>query len=125
MKLGTQTGSLVNHIYTNVTAQIPPIGTGVTLCNWTDRSAGTVFAVHKGNIVEVRDDKITRTDSRGMSEMQTYSYKTDVNGTRRYFRLRNGKFEEVCEGRSGRWCKTFSGTKIALGVRDAFHDFSF
>ena len=123
MKLGSQTGSLVNHVYTSGVAQMPPIGAGATLCSWSDRRAGTVFAIHKGNIVEVREDKTTRTDSNGMSEQQTYSYKTDVNGTRRYFRLRKGKFETVYKGDSGRWLKTGGG--VIFGLRDAYHDFSF
>ena len=95
MKLGSQTGSLVNHLYTTGAVQMPPIGAGATLCRWTDRKAGTVFAIHKGTIVEVREDIATRTDSLGMSDAQTYSYKTNVNGTRRYFRLRHGQFEAV------------------------------
>jgi hypothetical protein len=118
-------GSLVNSVYSNgIALQLPPIGAPATICSWTDRSAATVFAIHKGNVVEVRDDITTRTDRLGMSDAQNYSYKTNVNGTRRHFRLRNGKFEAVAKGLSGRWVK-FGSTAVIFGVRDAHHDFSF
>lgn len=37
MKLGTQTGSLINHIMSTAKARTPEIGEGATILAWTDR----------------------------------------------------------------------------------------
>jgi hypothetical protein len=45
MHLGTQTGSLTNHLYSRI--KLPSevkVGDGATLLGWTDRYAGTVKA---------------------------------------------------------------------------------
>ena len=47
MKLGTQTGSLTNHIYSRavIGQPNPEIGMGATVLCWTDRHAATITAI--------------------------------------------------------------------------------
>ena len=129
MKLGTQTGSLINHIYSTETSGIPVAGTGATMLGWSDRKPGTVFkvfSVGKSTIVEVRCDRYTRTDKNGMSESQEYEYKTDINGCRRFFRqTKNGGWEGVYKSsETGRWVKS-GGNGVIFGRRERYHDFTF
>lgn len=61
MRLGSQTGSVVNHLHARGTIgqPAPVAGMGATILHWTDRSAATIFRVfeHKGDVaVETRDD---------------------------------------------------------------------
>lgn len=130
MQLGTQTASLVNHLHARgVIGQPTPVaGMGVTFLRWTDRSPGTifrVFTVGKTQYIETRDDDYTRTDKNGMSESQEYTFKTRVNGRRRYFRIgRKGLWEEARQNEQGRWVKA-GGPGLRIGDRGAYHDFSF
>ena len=128
MKLGTQTGSLINHVLThNVLPAVPEVGTGATICIWTDRYPATVFrtfAVGKAVIVETRDDKAERVDDNGISEAQKYEYKIDVLGTKHHWRVSSKGIEHVYLGESGRWKKVGS-LGVRFGVREKFHDYSF
>jgi len=47
MNIGTQTNSLVNHLYSRMTvdAPKPEVGMAATTLSWTDRHAATVVAV--------------------------------------------------------------------------------
>ena len=49
MKLGSETGSLVNHLMSSSSNTEPNIGTPATLLSWTDRSAATVTKVFEKN----------------------------------------------------------------------------
>jgi hypothetical protein len=128
MKLGTQTGSLINHVLThNVMPTVPEVGAPATICMWTDRDPATVFrtfAVGKAVIVETRDDKAARIDTNGISESQRYEYKTDVLGAKRYWRVTDKGIEHVYLAESGRWKKA-SSLGVRFGVREKFHDYSF
>lgn len=131
MKLGSQTNSLVNHLYSRMTigAPAPVAGMPATILHWTDRSPATVFRVFtvgKAVIVELRDDDYTRTDTNGLSESQQYDYKTNVNGSRRYFRQNaDGAWQAVFKNpETGRWNKT-NGSGLILGRRECYYDPSF
>lgn len=75
MKLGTQTGSLMNHLYSRGQEQEPVVGEGATVLLWTDRHAYTVreYDPKKKTVVIERCDPV-RTDSYGMSDSQSYDY---------------------------------------------------
>lgn len=91
------------------------IGDGVTFRIYTDRFACTVTRVSKsGKTFWCREDKATRIDNNGMSETQEYSYEADPNGREHRVSLR----------KDGTWRST-TGYRAALGVRAAYHDFSF
>jgi len=127
LKLGTETGSLINHLYSR-SAQIDEIavGVGATILSWSDRRAGTIIEVganKAGEITEfcVQIDKATRTDTNGMSDAQTYSYEADPNGcTYRIKRVTRGKAK-------GQWRVggTKDGQGVLIGKRDKHFDYSF
>jgi hypothetical protein len=125
MRLGTETGSLINHVLThNVESPAPFIGMAATLCSWTDRSPGTVIA-WDGKLLRVQTDKAIRTDSNGFSECQEYTYEADHNGSQYIFkRDRNGKWRQCGWSKTGRVVFT-GGHGIVLGRREKYHDYSF
>jgi len=131
MKIGTQTNSLINHIYSRavIGQPEPVVGMGATMLHWTDRTPGTifrVFAVGKSTFVEVREDNKTRTDENGMSDAQSYSFKTNVNGHARTFKRKaNGQWVQVYKSNdTGRWLQS-DGCGLRIGERSAYYDFSF
>ena len=130
-KLGTQTASVINHIMSRSTKGQPDpvVGMGATILHWTDRDAGTitkVFAIGKDLAIEVQQDKATRTDTNGMSEMQTYAYEADPNGARSTWRFKAGAWKQVRYSEdTKRWRLVEAGGGLQIGVRRAYHDFSF
>ena len=73
MKIGTETGSLVNWVQSAYTGT-PVVGEGATEFHWTDRSAYTVTEVAAGgkSCTIVRDK--TRRLFEGMTDAQQYEY---------------------------------------------------
>lgn len=131
MKLGTETGSLVNHIYSVATKgqPEPTVGMGATILGWTDRNAVTitdVFTAGKRTYITAQQDHAKRIDTNGMSESQDYEYTPNPNGALYNFRQNptNGRWEEVYKNpETGRWIK--SGRGLRIGDRDEYYDFSF
>lgn len=114
MKLGTQTGSLINHIMAGETSPAPKVGDGATELCWTDRHPYTIVAISaSGKTVTVRRDVAKRIDSNGMSESQEYEYSRDPNGS--LVKLRQGK--------DGAW--KHKGRYFRLGEREEYYDHSF
>jgi hypothetical protein len=121
MKLGKQTGSLINHAYSQTKQPEPTVGRGATVLCWTDRAAGTIIQLlpHGGFVVQ--EDKAKRLDDNGMSENQSYVYEADPAGRLYTFkRVARGKHKgEIREnGRA-------AGRMALVGVRRKYHDFSF
>lgn len=128
MKLGTQTGSLVNHLMSNCSVKdIIPGVTGATTLSWTDRNACTVIALFKRgkyDYITVQEDKATRTDNLGMSDSQSYEYSRDEYGTKSTFRITDKGFVRVyIDHDSLRYKKTNGG--LMIGRRDHHYDYSF
>jgi len=120
MKLGTATGSFINHIAASSRHPEPKVGMGATILLWTDRHAATIVGVRKSRgvtFVDVQRDHAERSDSNGMSEDQGYVYKPDTDAKVQSFSLR----------KSGEWIEvgTKSGRRLAIGVRREYYDFSF
>lgn len=113
MKLGTETGSLVNHMLADFALGEVRMGDGATVCGWTDRKAATVIHATPSTIT-VQMDRSTRIDSNGMSDCQDYSYEPDINGSVITFR----------KNKKGQW-KSKGGSYLSLGRRSTYHDFSF
>ena len=111
-------GSLVNHIADNSLAQAakPEVGMGATIIAWTDRYAATIVAVSKtGHTIEVTRDSATRVDDRGMSEVQEWEFDSLPDAAREtYTRRPDGSYR--IKGGS---------TRLIVGVRDHYHDYSF
>ena len=130
MKLGTQTGSLFNHLMANCSVKdIVPGETGATLLYWTDRRAATVVEVFKKGFYDyivVQQDIATRVDKNGMSDCQDYEYSRDPKGSTFTFRIgKSGKFESVFFNEdTGRYKKIGVGG-LMVGDRREYYDFSF
>ncbi len=118
LKAGTQTGSLFNHLISGSKDAKPTVGMGATVLMWTDRRAATIVEVSaSGKRVGIVEDIATRTDGNGMSDAQTYDY-APGKGSPLYYTLRkNGAY--VREG------DTMRGTRLAIGARSHYYDFSF
>jgi hypothetical protein len=127
MKLGTQTGSLTNHILSRavVGQPEPVVGMGATVLSWTDRHAATIVGV-AGDIITVQEDRSFRTDNNGMSESQTYRFMRDPIGSRHQFRrTKTGQWQEVTyNSKTKRYSKT-EGHGLRIGEREEYRDFSF
>lgn len=131
MKLGTQTNSLVNHLYSRavIGQPDPQVGMGATLLGWTDRYPGTVievFKIGKAVAIKVQADKYKRIDKNGMSESQEYEYTQDPNGSVYVFKQSSDEmWSQVHKNQeTGRW--NVSRRKgLRLGEREMYYDFSF
>ena len=120
MRLGTETNSLVNHLYSGAKMKEPEVGMGATVLCWTDRKAGTIVEVTDAGFT-VQLDKATRTDNYGMSDTQHYAYEPDPSGSKYTFaRVKRGKAK-------GAWRENGSptGNGVLIGHRDHHYDFSF
>lgn len=121
MKLGTQTGSLFNHLYGTMTGTpAPAVGMGATVLCWTDRKAGTIIKAEP-DVIVVQLDTVTRTDGYGMSDCQSYSYAPNPTGSIYIFR-------KVSRGKAkGQWRERGSkdGNGLLIGDRREYHDYSF
>ncbi|MBF84524.1 MAG: hypothetical protein CL489_08625 [Acidobacteria bacterium] len=127
MKLGTETGSLVNHLYSRIEKIKPEIGMGATILGWTDRSPATVietFTKGKYDYIVVQEDSAKRVDNNGMSENQEYEYTRNPEGCTYTFRVIKDGFQEVYKAESGRYNK-LDGKGLLLGTREKYYDFSF
>jgi hypothetical protein len=115
---GTQTGSLMNYIFSGAKMAAPEIGMGATVLMWSDRHAATIVEVSKsGKRVGIAEDEAKRVDGNGMSDSQSYEYSPGT-GSVQYFTLRkNGAW--VREGDS------MKGARLAIGARQHYYDFSF
>lgn len=116
MKLGTHTASMSNWLMSGTKGQpTPVVGMGVTLLHWTDRSAGTITRVSaSGKTLWFKEDTAERVDTNGMSESQDYKFTPNPDARERRASLRkNGEWREV------------NGSRLALGYRSAYYDYSF
>lgn len=131
MKLGSQTGSVINHLHSRavIGQPAPKAGMGCTILKWTDRDAATIFRVFqvgKATIIETRDDHARVIAGSGHDGSAEYEHKIDVKGYARHFRRRDsGMWEEVRKNEAiGRW--VISGrTGLRIGARDTYRDPSF
>ena len=112
MKLGTETGSLINHLMSRSGIKAEP-GMGATILMWTDREPATIVKVTPTQ-VHVRCDSYKRTDNRGyFTEDQDYEYEEVPANPVVIFRLT----------KRGLRCK--SGNYLRVGQREAYRDPSF
>lgn len=129
LKLGTQTGSLINHFMSSDSAKTPEVGMGATLLSWTDRTPATVqrvFKIGKCVAIEVTLDDYKRIDENGVSEIQEYEYTTNPNGSKRTYKLTERGWKCVWLNPStNRYIIKDSTGGIALGRRERYYDFSF
>jgi hypothetical protein len=126
MKLGTETGSMTNHLYSRavIGQPTPEVGMGATVLCWTDRHAATIVVVYRdGEIITVQEDHAKFTGPPGMSENQTYSYSPNKNGSTYSFRKdKNGTWSQVSlNPDTARWNKV-KGPGLRIGEREEYRD---
>ncbi len=105
-------GSFVNAIMGGGNAA-PEVGMGVTVLMYTDRFPGTIVSVSaSGKSFKFREDKAVRSDTHGMSDSQSYQYEADESAPVRTARLTKKGWSD-------------NGTRIHVGSRSRYHDYSF
>jgi hypothetical protein len=124
MKLGTQTGSLVNHLMSNTVTSEIKVGTHATFLSWTDRHPGTIVNVFKKGAytyLDVRRDEVKYHEDRsgnfdivdGTSEyFDTFRFKTDGS---------SGFQKVFVNPDTGRWIKISDGG-LSVGTREYYYD---
>lgn len=124
LRLGTQTASMTNHLYSreHESATPPAIGTGATLLHWTDRTACTVTTILEGGIVRVQADHAKALHS-GFTDCQTWEHSPNPNGATQHFRYdpKRKEWRAVQLNERGRWVLG-NGSHVVFGVRDHFYD---
>ena len=131
MNLGTQTGSVINHLHSRavIGQPEPKHGMGCTILKWSDRDAATIFRVFqvgKATIVETRDDHARVIAGSSHDGSAEYEHKIDVRGHARHFRRKpDGMWECVYMNKdTGRWNKS-TRVGLRIGDRDSYRDPSF
>jgi len=133
MKLGTETGSLINHLYSRVAkgGLMPEVGMGVTELHWTDRSAGTIVEVFQigGDVaIATTGDDYKIVSGSAYDGSAEYEYTSNPDGRRAYWRQTKDGWRKVYKGDSGRWLfrdKKGQGEGLIVGTRDQYYDPSF
>jgi hypothetical protein len=121
MKLGTETGSVINHLKSKNPTP-PVVGKGATELMWTDRKAYFVNEVSEdGKECVIESAKAIRTDNRGMAEWQDYRYERTGNTIELRFLWGKWRYRGGNEWNSNKWYPM----NIVFGYMDAYHDFSF
>lgn len=131
MKLGTQTGSVMNHLYSRMTVgqPMPVVGMGATMLLWSDRHACTVTQVQEvrgKTIITVQTDHAVVESGSAHDGSAKYRYDRNPSGSEYHFRLEaDGRWQQVVISRqTGRWGKA-GGHGLRLGERDHYYDPSF
>lgn len=131
MKLGTQTASVMNHLFSRMTIGQPDpvVGMGATRLMWTDRQAATitrVFKIGKKVAVEVVDDDSVVVKGSVQDGSAEWDYKPNPNRSGRIFAFDDSgwcqyRFNEETK----RWNKSASGCGLRIGERETYRDPSF
>ena len=134
MNIGTQTNSLVNHMYSRMTigAPAPKVGMAATTLSWSDRHAATVTEVTElcgaRWLYEIRvvEDKVTVTSGSTHDGSATFEFSPNPRGYANIYRM-NRKTGEWVGGYinqdTGKFKKGTGG--LILGRRDHYVDPSF
>lgn len=128
MKLGTETASVNNWIYSRATIGEPEpvVGMGATILGWTDRNPATIvetFKVGKTQYIGITADEYKVISGSMHDGSAKYEFATRPDGYRTYYRKRNGRWEETRKNDAGRWIKAGGG--IRIGERAKWYDPSF
>jgi hypothetical protein len=134
MKLGTQTASLTNHMYSRATIgqPKPEPGMGATVLAWTDRYAATIVSVEELSskryqyLVEVVRDKATVIAGSSFDGSAEYSYERNPKACSDLWASRRdgGAWIAVERNDAGRLVKR-EGNGLRIGERDEYRDPSF
>lgn len=124
MKIGTETNSLVNAIYSNAVIGQPEveIGMGATLLGWTDRHAATIVGI--GQIITVKQDNAKVVKGSVQNGSAEYEYSPNPDGARYHFKKdKHGRWKSVqFNPETKRWNKVDSGYGLSIGRREEYYD---
>ena len=134
MNIGTQTNSLVNHLYSRMTegAPAPVVGMAATTLSWTDRHAATVTKVFEltskvwAYEIHVVDDIITVESGSTYDGSAKFTIVPSYDGFAALYRQdrKTGAwFRGYINQATGRFKKSAGG--LILGKRDHYVDPSF
>ncbi len=123
LNLGTQTGSLVNHIASRCIHPDIQVGMGATLLSWTDRHPATVTEHYTKGVYEyvvVQSDDYQCVMYK--DELQSYTYHRNCEAETSTFRRKpNTGWQGVYKSRTtGRWNKCCGG--LSIGEREKYYD---
>lgn len=126
MKLGSETGSVINNLYSRavIGQPEPQVGMGVTVLGWTDRHPGTIVKIEKAGkyeVITVQEDKSKVISGTVFDGSAQYEYAQDTAGRLSHFRFRNNRWEEIHKSDKGRWVKS-GGYGLRLGQRERYYD---
>ena len=135
MQLGTQTNSLVNHLYSSMVNQPAPfVGQEATLTKWTDRDGATVVQVSEQGglpLIMVRADRARVVSGSEHDGSARYEFEAVTEGYGVAFMLIEGRWVQVAvDPRRGIYRpipKKDGGPSVGLllGRRDHYRDPSF
>ena len=133
MNLGTQTSSLVNHLYSRMTVDSPnpEVGMPATILGWTDRNAATVTKVTElvgqwAWEIEVAEDVVMVTSGSTHDGSAVFETVFNPDGYKHLCRMKRKTREWVrgyISAETGKFRK-FSGGLI-IGKREHYVDPSF
>lgn len=132
LKLGNQTGSMINHLMSRSTKNQPKVevGVGSTILMWSDRKAATIISVQGdgisiGTIITVQEDNVRVISGSIFDGSAEYEYSPNPDGYTQTYRLNKKGFWEriVRNTETGRWNKQEGS--ISIGVRQQYRDPSF
>ncbi len=122
MKLGTETGSFYNHLY-STNKRGPVVGEGATELFWTDRHAYFVDSVSAdGRECVVERAKAVPLHT-GMTDSQAYDYQRDPQARPTTLRFRYGRWRKALVDADGK--VSWSRVDFSFGFMKEYYDFSF
>jgi len=134
MKLGSQTGSLVNNIHSRATIgqPRPKVGMGATILSWTDRHAATITKVSEycGKVwlyeIEVVRDNAKVVSGSGHDGSAVYEF-TPGDGSPHLFAFskKTQRWEPVIRNPDTGKLNKQRGLGLLIGERDHYRDPSF
>ncbi len=110
------TVNVISMALSNHLPPTPEVGMGATRLGYSDRHAHTIIEVSKsGKRITVQRDHAVRTDSNGMSDMQTWECTPNPTGATQVLSLR----------KNGRWAEVGGTTFYSIGTRREYYDYGF
>lgn len=132
MKLGTQTGSLINHLQSRATdgQPEPKVGMGATILLWSDRHAATirnVFYIGNKIAVQVTRDHAKVVSGSSHDGSAVYEFTTTADGRLETFAFDGSTWSQYAVNpKTKRWNKVPGGGHgLRIGERDEYRDPTF
>lgn len=137
MKLGSQTGSVINHLHSRATIgqPEPTEGMGATILLWSDRHAATITKVTPATgkryscYIEVQEDEYTVVKGSTHDGSAEYEYHRDPRGSIRHFAQRraadgsnSGEWVAMRHNEAGKLVLLKSGNGLRIGSREEYRD---